>query len=652
MAKNKVIQNAPSVTDGYKVFTTRSGSVIPCFGDSIDVARASVDINSNLTVRSPFNRTTYDWYRKDERIPTDFNDIIEACRAAYLKCGVVRTVIDMMTDFGADGLEFIHPEIKEQAIINKWIKTTSLKNKAKQFLRRYYRDGNVIIKRKTGLLTIPVEKQWINGGVDTKLYKEPKSPSRVIPIGYSFINPSSVKKVGGNAAKIIGETQLEFSIPRDMARLRGSTKDGDKKLLSKLPEDLRKAIENGETKVNLDMSKIYIAYYKKDDEADWGISFLYSILDDLSMKRKMQQADRSALDGIINAVRLWKLGDHKMKVYPSEDQVNRLRDILASNTGGGTVDLVWDSMLEYEEFYPPTDKILNPEKYTVVDQDILRGLGVPEVLLGGKGANFSNAYIQLKTLVERLDEGREALMDFLENEIEQFCSAMKIDVLPTIKFNNRSLQDENVMTQLLISMWDRNIISTDSLLKVVNEDLMVEISRKVRENKLSKENGGVIDPLSPLSRGDGVDLDDKGGRPPNTKDIAPRKRENTKPRTEGSFILDFNYVDGAIDDIEKIIIPKYLKSVGSKNVRSLTSIQKAELQSSIDYVICAIKPTDIITPDLIEKIAKGERTINTNIIKSFNYNMDKFYLDKSREPSVRERKNIMAACWAGEVKNV
>ena len=67
------------------------------------------------------------------------------------------------------------------------------------------------------------------------------------------------------------------------------------------------------------------------------------------MLEKMKLADLAALDGAISNVRLWRIGDLDHKIIPTKAAINKLRDILASNVGGGTMDLVWGPEIDFKE---------------------------------------------------------------------------------------------------------------------------------------------------------------------------------------------------------------------------------------------------------------------------------------------------------------
>ena len=102
-------------------------------------------------------------------------------------------------------------------------------------------------------------------------------------------------------------------------------------------------------------------YYKKDDWSNWANPLIYAILDDVIMLEKMRLADLSALDGAISNIRLWTLGNLDHKILPNKSAINKLRDILHSNVGGGTMELVWGPELTYTESNSQVYKFLGSE---------------------------------------------------------------------------------------------------------------------------------------------------------------------------------------------------------------------------------------------------------------------------------------------------
>jgi hypothetical protein len=216
---------------------------------------------------------------------------------------------------------------------------------------------------------------------------------------------------------------------------------------------------------------------------------IYAILDDIIMLEKMKLADISALDGAISNIRLWSLGDLDNKILPTKNAINKLRNILASNVGGGTMDLVWGPELKFTESSTQVYRFLGKEKYEPVLTNIYAGLGIPPTLTGmaaGGGGSFTNNFISLKTLVERLEYGRDVLVSWLNQELEIVRKAMGFRLPATVHFDQMILSDEASEKNLLIQLADRNIVSTETVIERFGEIPEIEkirIKREERERK-------------------------------------------------------------------------------------------------------------------------------------------------------------------------
>jgi hypothetical protein len=213
---------------------------------------------------------------------------------------------------------------------------------------------------------------------------------------------------------------------------------------------------------------------------------IYAILDDIIMLEKMKLADISALDGAISNIRLWSLGDLDNKILPTKNAINKLRNILSSNVGGGTMDLVWGPELKFTESSTQVYRFLGKEKYEPVLTNIYAGLGIPPTLTGmasSGGGGFTNNFISLKTLVERLEYGRDVLVTWLNQEIEIVRKAMGFRLPATVHFDQMILADEASEKNLLIQLADRNIVSTETLIERFGEIPEIEKIRIKREEK-------------------------------------------------------------------------------------------------------------------------------------------------------------------------
>ena len=68
----------------------------------------------NLIVLSSPDLLLSDYYafRPDEAVPNQQRRIIKMCMDAYDKVGIIRNIIDLMGDFGSQGIQIVHTETR------------------------------------------------------------------------------------------------------------------------------------------------------------------------------------------------------------------------------------------------------------------------------------------------------------------------------------------------------------------------------------------------------------------------------------------------------------------------------------------------------------------------------------------------------------
>lgn len=393
------------------------------------------------------------------------------------------------------------------------------------------------------------------------------------------------------------------------------------------------------------MNKVYVSHNKKDSWDDWAPPFLYSSLSDLHFKSKLRQAEIAALDGVINVIRVWKLGDHKEKILPTDAAVDRLIGILENNTGGGAIDIVWDTMIDMKDYYPPVKDILSSEKYEQVNRDILIDLGIPEVLLGGgQGANFSNSFIQLKTIVERLKAIRNQVAAWLNYEVSLVCKAMGFKVLPKIFFGEMNLDDENVNKKLVIELLDRGAISLEAVLSMYGQDFLIEMERKEQEKNMGVEIKSPLDVKESETSIPKEGENSQKGRPPNTKDSYKRNRKNIKIRTTAQSQLVIKALD-YVDMIDEFVIPYYMETINVSNARKLTNQQKQDIDNLRVLVLSCIKPDEKITKEALFDKLDNLTFANSDIYNDINDGINNFIKENNEEPTLNQRKRIQAISW-------
>ena len=447
-----------------------------------------IDIEPNRSVRPSFNRSDYDAFRPGEAVPSKQKRIMASCMQAYDRVGIIRNVIDLMSDFASQGLVLVHPNKQIEKFYRKWFSQINGIDRSERFLNYLYRCGNVVVKRRTAKLDRRKEQELrraAGADVDIEIIKGKR---REVPWLYDFINPVAVD-VKDYGMLAVGKPEFTLNISKYTYQSLLKSSENKNNAYKTLPLDLQKRIKDGDRKIPLDPDTTFFYHYKKDDWLLWANPMIYAILDDISMLEKMKLADLAALDGAISSVRLWTLGDFDQKIVPTKAGLNKVRDILASNVGGGTMDLVWGPELKFTESQSQVYKFLGSEKYQPVLTSIYAGLGIPPTLTGASGASggYTNNYVSLKTLIERLEYGRQVLTNFWIQEIEFVRKAMGFRLPAEIHFDSIVLSDEAAQKKLLMDLADRDIISQETLLERFREIPGIERVRVRREERERKE---------------------------------------------------------------------------------------------------------------------------------------------------------------------
>ena len=649
-----------------------------------------IDIESNRSVRTSFLREDYDQFRTDESIPSHQKRIIKMCMQAYDRVGIVRNVIDLMGDFSSQGLTIIHPNKTIEKFYRKWFSQINGMDRSERFLNYLYRCGNVIVKRRKARISAKKEKELRRSvGADIEI-ENVTTKKREIPWTYDFLNPLAVD-IKNYGAQVVGKPEFVLNLSKYTyeSLLHSSINNT---IFKSLPSDLQNRLQNGDRQIPLDPEQVSFYYYKKDDWLLWANPMIYAILDDIGMLEKMKLADLAALDGAISNVRLWTVGNLEHKIIPTKAAINKLRDILASNVGGGTMDLVWGPELQFTESQSQVYKFLGSEKYQPVLTSVYAGLGIPPTLTGANtGGGYSNNYVSLKTLIERLEYGREMLTRWWMQEIEIVQKAMGFRFPASIHFDSIILSDEASEKQLLIQLADRDIISRETLLERFREMPGIERIR-VRREERERTN----DPNTPNKAGpyhnpqhkediakialtkDVLDndtylphlglppatveqteqppdripeTDDNNapvtppGRPKFSSDKKKRKQKVVLPRSGDGTAITLWAVD-AQKQISDLVVPMALSHFQKKNVRSLNKAEVSQVEHLKLCVLTGMEPYMEITAETVKQLIDNNTEPSQAFVTLAQDKISSFTSANKRKPNVSEVKYIYASCFA------
>ena len=653
------------------------------------------DLTSRLSGRPGLRNSDYDWFRPDQRVPERSKEIISFARAAYRRIGLIRNAIDLMGDFACQGVRLVHRNKRVETFFNEWFTKVNGREVSERFCNLLFREANVPIRMKTAKINRKKRDamQRSIGSPDLVMnIKDYNFSKNEIPWEYTFIDPLLLELVGGPVAGLTGERKYVIKLPKSIVnqirKLRNSSTPEDSSVVSMIPNEILSAADKNQGML-LPKDKTFVYFYKKDDWQEWADPMTYACFNDLILYERLKLADKTALDGAINKIRIFKLGNLEHKMAPTPTAASTLQQILGANVGGGSTDIIWGPDIELIETATDAQRFLGEEKYRPTLMAIYACLGIPPTLTGTFGASgTTNNFISLKTLTERLNYVRNILLEFWNAQIKIIQESMGFRFPAQVEFDYMYLDDPTSVANLMLAMADRNIVSDEFVQRHIKARPETERRRVAREEKMrvredlekvspyhavDKEYGlskialqtGVVSPTQV-----GVKLEDKKngdksalemrtpskpngptneserptntpGRPKNSRDAEPRQRKTFRPKNKAAIEI---WAKEAQSQISKIVNPGLLSQFDKKNMRSLTASEFNESERVKFCILFNLSP--FVSIDEASIAVALDKKVANGVVTECNEWISNASLDIERKLSIEEIRNIRASFYA------
>lgn len=461
----------------------------------------------------------------------DVRDAIELCQRAYANVAIFRNTIDIMSEFANSDIHLEGGSQKSRDFIYKWMKHVKMWNLKDQYFREYYRSGNVFFYKVDGKFKVEDFKKI------TQVYASLKPGE--IPIKYILLNPydivleKSTSYKDGRYKKVLSEYELE--------RLKNPKNDYDREVYENLPQDTKEAIEKGSwnsqgVSIALDPDKIRYSFYKKQDYEPFAVPFGFAVLDDINFKLELKKIDQAICRTIENVILLITMGTSPDKGGVNPNNIKAMQSLFQNESIGRA--LVADYTTKAEFVIPDINKVIGPDKYKIINEDIKEGL--QNVIVGDE--RYSNTQVKAKIFLERLNESRNAFInDFLQPEIKQVCENMGFKNYPSASFQDVDIKDEVQFQRVVTRLMELGILPPEEGIQAIktgiypsSQDLDAAQEKFVDSRQKGHYNplvGGVpmIDDLEGEDSAQGAPQ--SPGRPPEPKAVIEGK-ENFYSRKE------------------------------------------------------------------------------------------------------------------------
>jgi hypothetical protein len=373
----------------------------------------------------------------------DVSEAIRLTRKCYYNFSDLRNICDTLVDFSTSPIYYRGGNAKSRKFFEALFNKIGIINLQQKFFMEYYRSCNVFPYRYEAIIKDD-DLANLNKTYGANAAKKTKLPTK-----YVIIDPSSVI-VGGN---------ISFSNPLfyqrlnsyEVQRLIKPITQDDKDFLASLPEDVRKGLSKQSTNQSLDIplspDYVYFIFYKKSDYEPLASPMAFPVLRDINAKEELKRTDAAISRTTLRAVLHIAMGfeNKNGEIFIDAKAMEATRALFESESIGKV--LVTDFATKIEWKIPDISKLLGPEKYKQLNDDIRSGLNN---ILIGTDEKFANQSIKVKLFIQRLIQSREAFLnEFLIPEIKRISKDMGFRSYPEPFFEDIDFKDSDLFSRVL-----------------------------------------------------------------------------------------------------------------------------------------------------------------------------------------------------------
>ena len=545
----------------------------------------------------------------------DVRDAIELCQKAYANVPIFRNAIDIMAELANSPIYLDGGNEASRTFVDKWFSKINLWALKDQYFREYYRSGNVFLYRIDGKF---------NSEDFAKLHKVYGSSEFIdngkIPIKYILLNPYDIIATRSTTFKINAYKKILSEY--ELERLQNPKTDEDKEIFESLPKSVQKDIKAGGWSgdgitMDLEAENLCNSFYKKQDYEPFAIPFGFPVLDDINWKMELKKIDQAVSRTIENVILLITMGADPDKGGINPHNLQAMQSLFQNESVGRV--LVADYTTKAEFVLPDISKIIGPEKYQIVNEDIREGL--QNIIVGDE--KYKNTQVKAEIFLERLKEARLSFIhNFLQPQIKMVCKQMGFKTYPTAKFEEIDIKDEVQLQRVVTRLIEMGILTPEQGINAIKTGIYPnpEEIEPAQKRYVEKRKEGMYNPLVggiPMIDVDGdgkvdtvsTEKENPGGSPSKTKGRPvgrpkgttgiPRQVNAEKEVFSGREIQDIIY---KIESFETIASEKMMAFLKKKD---LNEDQKKTVSNLCKSIVLAKD----------EKMWK--RTLNS-CIKDFN----------------------------------
>lgn len=408
---------------------------------------------------------------------------IKLSRKLYYWGGIVGTAIDTLVEFAVTPIRIQGVEDEQQ-------------KKVLEYFKNYVNVENPNVTRGLNALVNEIVLEWFIAGnvfpyhnwrdVTIEGSKKPYELPNTIPL----LNPDNIDL--DETAASVGVQIIKMKIPETIQAIvrkkqnHGRLTEEEKIIYENTSEDIRRLVKKNKEEVILSPEKVSHIKRKGRSYNVWGIPYLTRSFGEVANKQKIKALDTATIDGMINRITIFKVGDKDNPTTWAPERLGALHSLLSSPNPSNM--LVWGYDLSVEDIGPDGKILEFKNRYDQADYDILAALGIPINLFIGTGKEKLGAdpWITLMAMVEKLEKLREQIQVYLEDLLKEICVRNGFKgTEPKIRWQRMNLRNIKELRTLVLALYDRGLLPIRTALEESN----YEFDEMLRQRQIERKDG-------------------------------------------------------------------------------------------------------------------------------------------------------------------
>ncbi|MCK9279284.1 MAG: hypothetical protein M0P71_01460 [Melioribacteraceae bacterium] len=502
----------------------------------------------------------------------------------YNKDAIVYQCVSMLSQLANDNFKISCEDKESELVIKTWWKDIRGNEFLKYFFLEYFRSGNVPIL-KSMIPYIPKEinnkkssivaknsntilseiKNYKNLTAEQKILLRDKFKNNSIPAFYTLLNPLNVRI---NTFSKNSNAYYSMVVSSEFKKMM----DLGNNVFGMIPEEIKSKALNGDYEVEIPNYLFDIIYKEKQPYESWANPTVSHCFDSLDFKQEIREMDKATVRGVKNRILKVTIGSDQ---FPVTDNKELKTLATAFKNPSKNLTIFWNHTLNIE-YIEPTLDTLNAEKYNLVNSEILSCFGIAQALIGENSGNTGNNVLNMKGLIEKLDNAQTSFCDWFDGELENICNVIGIDKIPESGFGKLNLKDENAFIGVIMQMVDRQIISYETAIETIGFYFPKELDRLRREKKIRDKEEILKPQVAPTQQASNSTPSKQEGRPssPIKEGNRPKAKDKPKSPSKTKSISSESFIKKCIDS-------GYESATSKKQIQEVSSILEDYVKENI-----------------------------------------------------------------------